>query len=63
MRTTRLPDPSEYSLRTRLSMCGGEIFEYQLLIRTIDRKHLPRLCASLLATSEVVEFQLTSMAS
>lgn len=38
---------------------GGTVFEYQLLIRTIDRKHLRMLCASLLETSAVLEFQLT----
>jgi putative Mg2+ transporter-C (MgtC) family protein len=41
----------------------GDVFEYQLLIRTIDRKHLRSLCNALLETSNVVEFQLTMIAS
>lgn len=40
---------------------GGEIFEYQVLIRAVDRKHLTALSESLLSTPEVVAFQLTSM--
>jgi putative Mg2+ transporter-C (MgtC) family protein len=40
---------------------AGEVFEYQVLIRAIDRKHLRQLCESLLKKREVLEFQLTSI--
>jgi putative Mg2+ transporter-C (MgtC) family protein len=42
---------------------GGEVFEYHLLIRTIDRKHLRQLCESLLQETLVLEFQLSAIAS
>lgn len=41
----------------------GKLFEYQLLIRTINKGHLEQLCKSLLNREEVVEFQLTAIAS
>jgi putative Mg2+ transporter-C (MgtC) family protein len=40
---------------------GGSVFEYQVLIRTIHRKHLQQLCGSLLTRREVVEFQLSAI--
>ncbi len=40
---------------------GGDILEYQTLIRAVDRKHLRHLCESLLHRREVAEFQLNSM--
>jgi putative Mg2+ transporter-C (MgtC) family protein len=41
----------------------GNLFEYHLLIRTIDRKHLPQLCDSLLRQREVLEFRLSAVAN
>jgi putative Mg2+ transporter-C (MgtC) family protein len=41
----------------------GELFEYQLLIRTVDRKHLPRLCDTLLQQRDVLGFHLVAIAS
>lgn len=41
----------------------GRSFEYQLLIRTINRGHLEALCASLLSKDEIIEFQLHAIAS
>jgi hypothetical protein len=42
---------------------GGDVFEYQLLIRTIDRKHLRALCDALLEKPEIFEFQLSAIAT
>jgi putative Mg2+ transporter-C (MgtC) family protein len=42
---------------------GGDIFEYQVLIRAVDRTHMQRLSESLLQRREVVGFQLSSMAN
>ena len=40
---------------------GGDILEYQTLLRAVDRKHLRNLCETLLHRREVVEFQLNAM--
>jgi putative Mg2+ transporter-C (MgtC) family protein len=40
---------------------GGDVFEYQLLIRSMNRKHLRLLCDSLLQKPEITEFQLSAI--
>ncbi len=72
-RDTLLPETELRTLLTRHGFSvssmsyqltsGGEHFEYQVLIRTIERKHLGALCESLLAMPSVLEFQLSSIAS
>jgi putative Mg2+ transporter-C (MgtC) family protein len=42
---------------------GGDVFEYQLLIRTMNRKHLRTLCDALLEKPEIIEFQLSAIAT
>ncbi len=61
----RLLAQHHFSVSTMSYQLGdeGQHFEYHLIIRTIDRKHLERLCRSMLERREIVEFQLTSMAS
>lgn len=41
----------------------GEIFEYQMVIKTIDKRNLERLSQSLLALPNVLEFQLIATAN
>ena len=48
---------------TNYVLCGdGEMFEYHLLIRTIDPRHLAELSESLLREADVREFRITSIA-
>ncbi len=42
---------------------GGEVFEYQMVIRTLDPRNMERLSQSLLAAPEVLEFQLVAIAN
>ncbi len=42
---------------------GGDILEYQTLIRAVDRKNLRSLCEALLSRREVIGFQLNPMSS
>lgn len=40
---------------------SGNSFEYQMVIKTIDRKNLERLSKTLLATPDIVEFKLITV--
>lgn len=41
----------------------GEVFEYQLVIRTIDKRNLAKLSQALLTLPNVLEFQLITIAN
>lgn len=40
---------------------GGEVFEYQMVIKTIDKRNLERLSNTLLTMPDVMEFQLVTI--